>query len=87
MAAVYVIITLATWQHLMLTIDIITLFLILTLTKMYKNLTTFNKQQIHTSLYFILYTHCTWDSRVSRKDDRMMKAALFDFIFTSDLKP
>ena len=29
----------------------------------------------------------TWDSRVSRKDDRIIKAALFDFIFTSDRKP
>jgi len=29
----------------------------------------------------------TWDSRVSRKDDRMIKAVQFDFIFTSDRKP
>ena len=29
----------------------------------------------------------TWDSRVSRKDDRIIKAALFDFICTSDRKP
>ena len=29
----------------------------------------------------------TSDSRVSRKDDRMIKAVLFDFIFTSDHKP
>ena len=29
----------------------------------------------------------TWDSSVSRKDDRMIQAALFDFIFTSDRKP
>ena len=29
----------------------------------------------------------TSDSRVSRKDDRIIKAALFDFIFTFDRKP
>ena len=29
----------------------------------------------------------TWDSRVSRKDDRIIKAALFDFISTSNRKP
>jgi len=28
-----------------------------------------------------------WDSCVSRKDDRMIKAALFDFICASDRKP
>ena len=26
----------------------------------------------------------TWDSRVSRKDDRIIKVALFDFTFTFD---